>query len=132
VSRAEQSYSLWRGESTAAGGCPPPGPVRRRAGDAFPSGELTLPADGQRWHALRPHVPLEETHPDRANLLTRNPRTVSRELLTRTQFRPAEIVNVLAAAWIQSQVHDWFMHREGTCAHTHDVPVAAGNDTPRH
>ena len=35
---------------------------------------------------------------------------VSRELLTRDEFIPATIVNVLAAAWLQFEVHDWFSH----------------------
>jgi hypothetical protein len=68
---------------------------------------------------------LSETFPDTANLMNPNPRTVSRELLTRTTFQPAEIVNVLAAAWIQFQVHDWFMHKKGTWTNTHEIPVTA-------
>jgi hypothetical protein len=39
-----------------------------------------------------------------------NPIAVSRELLTREVFRPARSLNVLAAAWIQFQVHDWVNH----------------------
>ncbi|MFH8983174.1 peroxidase family protein [Streptomyces varsoviensis] len=42
---------------------------------------------------------------------TPNPVTVSRQLLTRTEFRPASSLNILAAAWIQFQVHDWVNHR---------------------
>ena len=73
------------------------------------------------------NVPLNETFPDTANLLTPNPRTVSLELLTRTTFQPATIINVLAAAWIQFQVHDWFMHPKGVSGHTHDIPLADGD-----
>jgi hypothetical protein len=39
-----------------------------------------------------------------------NPVTVSRELLTREQFIPAKSLNMLVAAWIQFQVHDWVNH----------------------
>jgi Animal haem peroxidase len=39
-----------------------------------------------------------------------NPRLVSRQLLTRTEFQPATTLNLLAAAWIQFEVHDWFSH----------------------
>jgi hypothetical protein len=39
-----------------------------------------------------------------------DPLLVSRELLTRHQFMPAKSLNVLAAAWIQFQVHDWANH----------------------
>ncbi|MFC8131648.1 peroxidase family protein [Streptomyces sp. NPDC057302] len=42
---------------------------------------------------------------------TPNPVTVSRRLLTRDTFVPATSLNVLAAAWIQFQVHDWVNHR---------------------
>ncbi|MET9848084.1 peroxidase family protein [Streptomyces ossamyceticus] len=40
-----------------------------------------------------------------------NPVTVSRQLLHRESFVPATSLNVLAAAWIQFQVHDWVNHR---------------------
>ncbi|MEV0321810.1 peroxidase family protein [Streptomyces sp. NPDC050658] len=42
---------------------------------------------------------------------TPNPVTVSRTLLHRDTFVPATTLNVLAAAWIQFQVHDWVNHR---------------------
>ncbi|WP_328421114.1 peroxidase family protein [Streptomyces sp. NBC_00443] len=42
---------------------------------------------------------------------TPNPVTVSRLLLYRESFLPATSLNVLAAAWIQFQVHDWVNHR---------------------
>jgi hypothetical protein len=35
---------------------------------------------------------------------------VSEHLLARTEFKAAESLNLLAAAWIQFQVHDWFDH----------------------
>jgi len=39
-----------------------------------------------------------------------NPVTVSSRLLTRERFLPATSLNLLAAAWIQFQVHDWVNH----------------------
>lgn len=39
-----------------------------------------------------------------------NPVIVSRQLLHREQFLPARSLNLLAAAWIQFQVHDWVSH----------------------
>ncbi|MEU6572677.1 peroxidase family protein [Streptomyces sp. NPDC046805] len=42
---------------------------------------------------------------------TPNPVTVSRQLLHRDRFIPASSLNVLAAAWIQFQVHDWVDHK---------------------
>ena len=73
------------------------------------------------------NVPLSETFPDTANLMTPSPRRVSLELLTRTTFQPATILNVIAAAWIQFMVHDWFVHKKGAWTHTHDIPVDDGD-----
>src|SRR5215216_4479730 len=57
------------------------------------------------------NVPLEHSWPEvEPRLLTPSPRTVSLDLMTRDAFRPATILNVLAAAWIQFEVHDWFSH----------------------
>ncbi len=39
-----------------------------------------------------------------------NPVEVSRQLLYREHFIPARSLNLLAAAWIQFQVHDWVNH----------------------
>ncbi|EXL58067.1 hypothetical protein FOCG_05027 [Fusarium oxysporum f. sp. radicis-lycopersici 26381] len=52
------------------------------------------------------------TPPTQQELLTPNPRIISEKILARPegQFKPAEIVNLLAAAWIQFQVHDWAQH----------------------
>src|SRR6266481_4169706 len=41
---------------------------------------------------------------------TPNPMTVSETLLKREAFIPARSLNILAAAWIQFQVHDWVDH----------------------
>jgi len=57
------------------------------------------------------NVPLDRTFPDvDETLLEPNPRTVSRELLTRDEFIPATTLNLLAGAWLQFEVHDWFSH----------------------
>ena len=57
------------------------------------------------------NVPLESTIPEpEPQLLSPSPRVVSRELMTRKEFQPATILNLLAAAWIQFEVHDWFSH----------------------
>ena len=40
-----------------------------------------------------------------------SPIAVSQQLLYRDTFRPARSLNLLAAAWIQFQVHDWVNHR---------------------
>jgi hypothetical protein len=55
-----------------------------------------------------------------------NPITVSCKLLSRKVFIPARSLNILAAAWIQFQVHDWVNHPRydlGTDDHDILVPV---------
>ena len=89
--------------------------------------DLRCPRMGSAGVRFGRNVPLAETVPDTANLLNPNPRAISLELFTRTAFQPAEIINVLAAAWIQFQVHDWFMHKKGVWTRTHDIPLAAGD-----
>ena len=39
-----------------------------------------------------------------------SPEDVSRKLLARDGFRPAPTLNLLAAAWLQFEVHDWISH----------------------
>jgi hypothetical protein len=57
--------------------------------------------------------PVGRVYPEPADrVLSPNPRTVSLELLTRDVFKPATTLNLLAAAWIQFEVHDWFSHGE--------------------
>jgi len=57
------------------------------------------------------NVPLELTFPEpEPDILEPSPRVVSRELLTRETFIPATTLNVIAAAWLQFEVHDWFSH----------------------
>ena len=89
--------------------------------------DLRCPRMGSAGVRFGRNVPLAEAMPDVANLMNPNPRTVSLELMTRTTFQPAEIVNVIAAAWIQFQVHDWFMHKKGSWTLTHDIPLADGD-----
>jgi hypothetical protein len=86
--------------------------------------DLKCPLMGSTGTRFGRNVPLTEVAPDTANLLNPNPRDISRALFTRTTFQPATILNVLAAAWIQFQVHDWFVHTKGTPDNTHDLPLA--------
>jgi hypothetical protein len=90
---------------------PPPEPVRTVDGTF---NDLRDPAMGSVGCRFGRNVPLEHTYPeDESRVLTPNPRVVSRELLTRDAFQPATTLNVLAAAWIQFEVHDWFSHGKG-------------------
>ncbi len=77
------------------------------------------------------NVPLETTVREQ-NPLQPNPRTVSRELLTRHAFIPATTLNLLAGAWIQFEVHDWFSHGKNETASPWLVPLAADDPWPEH
>ena len=89
--------------------------------------DLKCPRMGASGIRFGRNVPLEEAFPDTANLMNPSPRRVSLELLTRTTFQPATILNVIAAAWIQFMVHDWFVHKKGIWSVTHDIPVGDGD-----
>jgi hypothetical protein len=63
-------------------------------------------------------------------LSTPNPRTVSRTLLTRDQFIPATTLNMLACAWLQFQVHDWFSHGKNETTDPFTFAVEPGDPWP--
>ena len=59
-----------------------------------------------------------------------NPRTVSHALLTREKLIPATSLNVLAAAWLQFEVHDWFSHGKNEKRDPYVFPVEPGDPWP--
>jgi hypothetical protein len=75
------------------------------------------------------NVPLSATVPEK-DPLEPSPRTVSRELLTRTEFIPATTLNLLAGAWIQFEVHDWFSHGKNETENPWRVPLDADDPWP--
>ena len=77
------------------------------------------------------NVPLEYTAQEK-NPLEPNPRTVSRELLTRKEFIPATTLNLLAGAWIQFEVHDWFSHGQNEQENPWKIELAADDPWPQH
>jgi Animal haem peroxidase len=92
----------------------PPGPACRRSADGT-FNDLTHPTMGSASTPLGRNVPLDAVQPEtfgpeRRCLSQPSPRTVSNELLARRTFEPAGQLNVLAAAWIQFMIHDWFSH----------------------
>ncbi|MGH9370951.1 MAG: peroxidase family protein [Vicinamibacterales bacterium] len=89
--------------------------------------DLQYPRMGAAGCRFGRNVPLKHTFPDTANILVPNPRVVSRELMTRHEFQPATILNLMAASWIQFMVHDWFVH-ENSETESIDIPTAAGDD----
>jgi hypothetical protein len=91
--------------------------------------DLGCPHMGAAGRRFGRNFPLEHTQPDTASLLNPNPREVSRALMTRDTFKPAEILNLLAAAWIQFMVHDWFVHKTAD-GRTIDIPIAGDDPWP--
>ena len=75
------------------------------------------------------NVPLEHTVLEK-DPLEPNPRVVSRELLTRKEFIPATTLNLLAGAWIQFEVHDWFSHGKNETENPWVVPLADDDPWP--
>ena len=84
-----------------------PASVGARAGARTLDGTGTDPADpcmgALRTPFGRNTPPLEDRDGPPAQ-------AVSDALLLRTEFFPAETLNLLAAAWLQFEVHDWFAH----------------------
>ena len=92
--------------------------------------DLQVPQMGSAGTRFGRNFPLTQVYPDEATLLTPNPRTVSRQLLTRDEFQPATILNTLAAAWIQFMVHDWISHGKNDASNLIKVPLT--DDDPWH
>jgi Animal haem peroxidase len=93
--------------------------------------DLDSPRMGSTGTRFGRNVPLDETFRDpAAALLDPNPRKVSRELLTRERFLPATTLNVLAAAWIQFEVHDWFSHGKNEDENPWELALSADDDWP--
>jgi hypothetical protein len=77
------------------------------------------------------NVPLEDTVPEGLpGLLEPSPRLISRRLLVRDSFVPATSLNLLAAAWIQFQTHDWFAHGKPEAGDEFELPLEAGDPWP--
>jgi len=90
--------------------------------------DLNDPQMGALHARFGRNVPLHFTwpEPDEA-LLEPNPRLVSRRLLTRDEFSPATTLNLLAGAWIQFEVHDWFSHGQGEAESPWQLPLEEGD-----
>ena len=85
--------------------------------------DLHQPTMGAAGTRFGRNVPLDATVPDLAALMDPNPRVVSYELLTRNTFRPATILNLNAASWLQFMVHDWLSHGRNQKEDPYEVDV---------
>jgi Animal haem peroxidase len=92
--------------------------------------DLGRPAMGSLGTRFGRNVPLDRAYPEPpAERLDPSPRLVAEKLLARDGFKPAKSLNVLAAAWIQYEVHDWLSHNTES-ANPITVPLAPGDPWP--
>jgi hypothetical protein len=100
----------------------PGSPSARNGGDPArpPATVLERPIDGSGAHPTQARIGAAGTRFGRncpivpeADLAQSRPKPadVSEALLRRTTFQPATSLNLLAAAWLQFEVHDWFSHQ---------------------
>lgn len=113
---------------------PPPDPALRSY--RTPDGswnDLEYPDMGRAGTRFGRNAPPERSWPEEGDaLLEPSPREVSRRLLTREGFIPATTLNVMAAAWIQFQTHDWFDHGQGKPADDDfRLDLGEGDDWPQ-
>ena len=92
--------------------------------------DLGQPRMGSAGSRFGRNVPLDRTTVDSAALLTPSPRTVSLELMTRSQFEPATSLNLLAASWIQFEVHDWMSHGNNDKDSPFEIPLDGADPWP--
>jgi hypothetical protein len=92
--------------------------------------DLDDPWMGAKGTGFGRNVPLAKTVTDTKRLLDPDPRVVSRRLMARDEFKPAGIVNALAAAWLQFENHNWFFHGDGVPDKTIDIALRKGDDFP--
>jgi hypothetical protein len=90
--------------------------------------DLKCPFMGSAGSRFGRNVPLNETWQEKQpDLMTPSPRVVSLELMTRNEFTPAKTLNLLAAAWLQFQIRDWFSHGKSIKEDSWQVPLAKGD-----
>jgi len=93
--------------------------------------DLDHPEMGMVGTRFGRNMPLPDVSPNEKKLLEPNPRKVSRVLMTRDEFIPATTLNLLAAAWIQFQNHDWFSHGDNQPHKKFDLPLEGDDPWPQ-
>jgi Animal haem peroxidase len=100
-------------------------PAPRRGPDAPPPGGARFPFGRNQplWGA---------PHDTSAGLLDPSPRVISERLLARNgDFSAVPFLNLLAAAWLQFQVHDWIVHaKDPDPSRKIRVPLEPGDGWP--
>ena len=109
----------------------PPGEARSARQPDGRWNDLNDPNMGSRGSAFTRNVNPKRIKPEKPpRLYDPNPREVSLELMTRDSFKPASTLNILAAAWIQYENHNWFFHGRGQPDDVLEVPLPEGDDWP--
>ncbi|KAK4233965.1 alpha-dioxygenase 2 [Achaetomium macrosporum] len=128
-----RQYNLYDGyASTEAQGNPHDNPLRdkRYLGARHSDGKfnsLDMPLMGCKGMRFGRNFPRHVTgKPTEEELWTPNPRMISDKFMARRDFIPATTLNMLAAAWIQFQIHDWFNHVQSE--EKFNVPLPDGGD----
>jgi hypothetical protein len=95
--------------------------------------DLSDPDMGRANTRFARNVPLTSAWPaSGADLMEPSPREISRRLMRREVFTPATSINLLAAAWIQFQSHDWFAHGRQKDGEPIEVPIDESDDWFEH
>ena len=107
-----------------------PAYARARTADGTHN-DLDDPAMGRAGSRFGRNFPLERVHREPLpDLMEPNPRTVSRELMTRYRFQPATGLNSLVAAWLQFMIKDWFSHGKGPSDDLWEVALVDSDPWP--
>jgi Animal haem peroxidase len=111
---------------------PPPGVERYRTADGSWN-NLKNPVEGAAGTRFSRNAASTAIRPERgARLLTPDPREVSRRLLTRGErMKEVPFLNLLAAAWIQFQTHDWLSHGDNLPSNSYEIPLAQEDEARR-
>ena len=130
--REQNLYDTGRGETNGSAAPPDERQLTARTIDGSYN-DLDDPLMGTKGSRFGRNVPLRYTKAEAPEqILDPNPRLISRELLTRDEFQPATTLNLLAGAWIQFEVHDWFSHGKGEPKKPWQIEVADDDPWPDH
>jgi Animal haem peroxidase len=127
--RQENLHSTAEFPAPITAPAPPAGHLTTRTDDGSYN-DLQQPEMGMVGTRLGRNTPLDKIPDPTANLLNPSPREVSRRLMTRQEFIPATSLNVLAAAWIQFQNHDWFSHGDNQPDRQIEIPLTEDDPWP--
>lgn len=108
---------------------PPEEAIRARTPDGTWN-DLGCKHMGARGTGFGRNAPIEKTSPDLKRLLDPDPRVISERLMARDTFKPAGIINGLAAAWLQFENHNWFFHGDGVPDRAIEIPLQDGDTFP--